>query len=47
MKDKKDGVFYEAPFVNALALAFEGCVAASANDTLQDMMGNEIYDEEF
>lgn len=47
MKYRKHEAAYEAPSVNVLALVFEGCVASSANDTLQDMIENEIYDEEF
>ena len=38
---------YLSPVVEAIALVTESCIAASVRDTLQDMQGNSIYDEEF
>ena len=39
---------YEAPAVMVLALAVESCcLTSSVRDTLLDMQGNSIYDEEF
>ena len=38
---------YESPAAEAIALVVESCIASSVSDTLQDMQGNSIYDEEF